>query len=151
MNQSVQFGNILKALRERHKLTVEKLANQSGISIPTINKVEAGNTQIRMSNLYKAYRDLCKSEQEWLRLCVQWLVAHPEVGGSTIHLEDHLSNVVRDGAAHSQRTMEDMAYVCGDKSPSEIKLLKRVAAHLRHRPFATMVKGYLDAVEPTAV
>lgn len=151
MNQSLQFGNILKGLRDRHKLTAENLALQSDVSIALINKVENGHTQIRMSNLHKIYRGLCKNQQEWLRLCVQWLASHPEVGASALQLEDHFSSVMSDGVAYSQKIMEEMAYVCADKSPGELKLIKRVAANLKHRPFATMIKGYLDAVEPSPV
>jgi len=151
MNHSAQFGNILKALREREKITAEALAKRTGISLPTIHKVENGKTQIRISNLHKAYRGLCKNQAEWLKLCVQWLASHPEVEASASMIEADLQDTLSEGTAYSQKTMEDMAAVCAGKTPADIKLIKRVAANTHNRSFTSMVKAYLDAVEPSLV
>lgn len=49
----MKIGEQLKSIRKNYNLTQEQLATQSGVSFAFINRVENGNTSIRLEILNK--------------------------------------------------------------------------------------------------
>lgn len=100
------IGERIKLARKERNMTQEKLAEEMGVSIAFLSRIERGSSQINLKRLSQICNILGTTEGE---------ILNGVSSGSSTYLDSELSNILKNCSSEQVKLIYEIAKVIANK------------------------------------
>lgn len=144
MNRQNNFTDMLRDLRG--DTPVKELAAMAGLAPTTLYNAESG-VNVSWSTIERSYATRCKSDEEYCKLLIAWVVTQSErpisFGEASREMKDTLARANRENSREIGRVVDQL----GETPPPDLRLITRFIESFRTNPHTrAMTKAWLESI-----